>query len=138
MDKLQKFSIIALPVIIIILEMLPTGVVMFFGTETGTVRKTFSYFALLPVGYATFAPFICAILSCVTLVLSCLYLLKPSLTKAKIILIISATMFLCSIFPFIFGLLYLGQNMLSLTGVLISLFISCQVLLFRKIVKSYA
>lgn len=67
---MKKVGIILLPVFAVILEVLPYGAVLIFaGPSADTVKKTYSYFSLMPYGYANFAPLITAILTCVLLVL---------------------------------------------------------------------
>lgn len=74
--------ILIFPIIAIILEILPCGAVLVFApSPTDRVRETFSYFSLTPVGYANFAPFITALLTCVILLLA-LVSIKLEMRKA--------------------------------------------------------
>ena len=68
--KILRACRLFLVIAVLILEALPYGAVCIFATPEETFRQTFSYFSLVPYGYANFAPFICALLSCALLVLS--------------------------------------------------------------------
>ena len=66
----KKIILTLLSVFVLILEILPYGAVLRFANPEGEPwRKTFSYFDLINVGYANFAPFITAVLSCVLIFL---------------------------------------------------------------------
>lgn len=65
------------------LELTPCGAVMRFGYQAedgsiGFVRKTYSYFSLLPVGYGDFFPFLTGILTAALLLLSLIRLRRDS------------------------------------------------------------
>ena len=65
----KRLVYLILPVITLILEIIPYGAVLYFGraTEDGgtAVRELFSYFDLIPFGYANFAPLITAVFTCI-------------------------------------------------------------------------
>lgn len=111
----------------IVLELLPFGAVCNFADPVSTIRKTFSYFDLVPFGYANFGPFLTAILTCVLLLLSLIYLFKekPGLKKAMTVLSLMAVV--TSLMPLLYGIDYF-----SVLGGLISLvllaafFLSCR------------
>ena len=64
----KRFQYLLLPIITLILEILPYGAVCNFApSPTERIRKTFSYFDLIPFGYANFAPFLTAIITCAIL-----------------------------------------------------------------------
>ena len=68
---MKKISLIVLPVLTILLEALPLGAVCIFApSPTERITETFSYFSLIPFGYANFAPLITAILTIIILLLS--------------------------------------------------------------------
>ncbi len=68
---------VVLPLLALILEMLPYGAVCNFANPEGEPwRKTYSYFALTPFGYANFSPLLTAICTCVALVLGVVVLWK--------------------------------------------------------------
>lgn len=61
---MKKISLVVFPALTIVLEALPLGAVCTFApSPTERVRETFSYFSLIPFGYANFAPLITAIIS---------------------------------------------------------------------------
>jgi hypothetical protein len=63
-----------------ILEILPFGAVCNFATPEGeTIRKTYSYFSLVPYGYANFFPLMTAILTVILLP----FLLFSLVTKSE-------------------------------------------------------
>ena len=63
---MKKISLVVFPALTIVLEALPMGAVCTFAIfPTERVRETFSYFSLIPFGYANFAPLITAILTVV-------------------------------------------------------------------------
>lgn len=112
--RAKRFILIALSVITVILEILPYGVVCIFANPEGEPwRRTYSYFDLTPYGYANFAPFIVALLTCVLLILNLIsLLLKRSLRKT--IIVISAIATVLSLAPLLYGVEYF-----TLTGALI-------------------
>ncbi len=64
--KNKKAFLLILPVVTVILEALPCGAVLNFANPDGEpLRKNFS---LTPFGYANFAPFITAVITCVAFV----------------------------------------------------------------------
>lgn len=118
--KKNKYMLIGIPLIAVILEILPYGAVLNFGTqaEDGTIdyiRETFSYFDLTPFGYANFGPFLTAILSCVLLIVGIIYYKTESVKCRSIIKIISIIAALTSILP-----LMLGREYYSMIGIIIT------------------
>lgn len=64
--KKKNILFVILPIITLILEVLPWGVVLKFANPEGEPwRHTYSYFDLTPFGYAVFPPLIVAVLTCV-------------------------------------------------------------------------
>lgn len=113
----KRLLCIVFPAIALILEILPYGAVCNFAVSPeATQRKTFSYFSLVPYGYANFTPFITALITCVVFALLLVYCFncKRSVVKAAGILVgVGAVVS--------FGQLLLGLNYISLVSVLISL-----------------
>ncbi len=97
------------------LELLPYGAVCVFANPEGEPwRRTFSYFDLTPFGYANFAPFLTALLTCALLILSvCALILKKPLRRA--IAVTAAAAALLSLAPLLLGTAYF-----SLVGALIT------------------
>ena len=112
---MKKISLVVFPALTIVLEALPMGAVCTFAiSPTERVRETFSYFSLIPFGYANFAPLITAILTVVILLLSLISLKKDSVFNALFVLsIITAVI---SLMPLMYGL-----NNYSLVGALITI-----------------
>ncbi len=105
----------------LILEILPYGAVCNFMTPPGEppLRLTYSYFSLTPFGYANFAPFIVALLTCVLLVLIIVYAFVGQRMRMPV-LCVSAAATLLSLAPLLLGISYF-----SLVGLLITLSLLC-------------
>lgn len=77
----KRLLYLLFPVIALILEILPFGAVCNFAVSPErTQRKTFSYFSLVPYGYANFTPFITAVITCAAST-SIFYVTKQSVVK---------------------------------------------------------
>ncbi len=111
----KKIITLALLLSALVLEILPYGAVCIFANPEGEAwRKTYSYFSMIPYGYANFGPFITAILTCVLLVILILsLLLKKDWNKP--VTVLSAIATLTSLAPLLFGISYF-----SLVGAMIS------------------
>ena len=105
----------------LILEILPYGAVCNFMTPPGEppLRLTYSYFSLVPFGYANFAPFIVAILTCVLLVLMIVYVFVGQRMRMPV-LCVSVAATLLSTTPLLLGMTYF-----SVVGLLITLSFLC-------------
>jgi len=121
-----------LPVITLILEILPYGAVCNFSNPDGEpLRETFSYFDLLPFGYANFAPLLTAITTCVILVLLLVYLFTDkyrmiSITKG--LLCIGTVLSLCPLF-------LLGSSFFSACGALITISLAAELIVLFIVCK---
>ena len=112
---MKKVCLAVLPALTIVLEALPLGAVCTFApSPTERVRETFSYFSLIPFGYANFTPLITAILTVVILLLSLISLKKDSVFNALFVLSIITA--IISLMPLMYGL-----NNYSLVGALITI-----------------
>ncbi len=105
----------------ILLEIIPFGAVCNFAVSPeaggGSRRTLFSYFSLIPYGYANFGPFITAVLTCViALLLIFALLFRKKCGHYRAIGILSGIAFLTSLLPLLFGL-----SNYSVVGLLISL-----------------
>ena len=120
-----------LPIITLILEILPYGAVCNFANPEGEPwRKTFSYFDLTPFGYANFAPFITAIITCMVLALLLVYLITDkarAITLAKILLYVDSALSLC---PLLYGI-----SFFSVIGALITATIIAELLFIHFTIK---
>lgn len=125
----KKILLLITTILTLILEALPYGAVLNFANPEGeSWRRTYSYFNPTPFGYANFAPFIVAILSCVLLILIIVSILAKKPLKSAIIILSSVTAIL-SLCPLLYGIRYM-----SLVGALISvvLFITAAIAVFLK------
>lgn len=132
----KRLICLILPIITLILEILPYGAVLNFmlpavdGSPAGRFRELYSYFDMMPFGYANFAPFLTAITTCIILVLLLVYLLTG---KGKIITI--AEGFLCvgvvlSLCPLLYGI-----DFFSIVGALITVTLIAELILIQFIIK---
>lgn len=90
----------------LVIEILPVGAVMAFASFDGLRLSTFSFFSLVPVGYANFIPFLTGILTALALLLSVLSILKWETSPRKrnaafLSVLFAAALFLLS--PLVFG-----------------------------------
>lgn len=111
------------------LELTPWGAVLRFAQPEGEpLRKTYSYFSMVPYGYANFFPLLTAILTVLLLV----YFLIAFITKKEKA---ENTCFYLAIVGAIFSFLPLLQGFLnySLVGFGISICLSVAVVLLWKI-----
>lgn len=105
MLTMKKIRLLILPIITIILQILPCGAVLVFApSPTERVRETFSYFNLTPFGYANFAPFITALLTCIILLLALISIKLEKMRKAVFWLSLAAA--IISLLPLVFGIDY--------------------------------
>ena len=106
--KMKKFALLVLPIMTLILELLPYGVVLNFANPEGEPwRKTYSYFSLTPFGYANVGPFITAILTCALLVIVVAYLFKSHKGLNIAIMNVSGFATATSLLPWMFGIRYI-------------------------------
>lgn len=112
----KKLRYLIFPAAALILELLPYGAVCNFANPEGEAwRSTYSYFDLLPFGYANFAPFLTAVTSCVLTVLLAVYAVSGGdrlLKAARWLMCVAVLLSLC---PLLLGLRYY-----SIVGGLIS------------------
>ena len=127
----KRVLYLILPILTIILELLPYGAVCNFANPEGEPwRETFSYFDMVPFGYANFAPLITGVLSVVILLLMMIFFFTGSqklAAVAKILLIVCAVI---SLGPLVFGIRYF-----SIVGALITATLIAELLLLLFAVK---
>ena len=105
MLTMKKIRLLILPIITIILQILPCGAVLVFApSPTERIRETFSYFNLTPFGYANFAPFITALLTCIILLLALISIKLEKMRKAVFWLSLATA--IISLLPLVFGIDY--------------------------------
>lgn len=107
-NKKYYWVAIMLQCMALVLEILPIGSVMVFAPSPDErVTRIYSYFSLLPVGYAMVTPMLTGILTIVIIVLGVIAVFKfdKSSKLRKAIFICSVISFLFSIIPlFLFGM----------------------------------
>ncbi len=128
----KRLSYLMLPAVALILEILPYGAVCNFAVSPEKAqRKTFSYFSLVPYGYANFTPFITALITCVVFALLLVYCFKGKHRVAKVAEILVGIGAVVSFGQFLFGL-----NYISLVSMLISLALVAEFILLYLNLKS--
>ncbi len=119
-NKVYYSAAVALQGIAFILEILPIGAVMVFATgPTERTVRTYSYFSLLPVGYANVTPMLTGILTVAIILLGVIALLQfdktPKLRNA--VFICSVISLLFSIVPlFLFGTVGMTAASYAISG----------------------
>ena len=116
----KRFLYLILPIITLILEILPYGAVLNFARPAtdgsiGHFRELYSYFDLMPFGYANFAPFITAVMTCIVFVMVFLYCVADKRRFAVV-----ARNILWGCVAVSLGSLVLGLRFFSLVGALIT------------------
>lgn len=123
----KRFAYLILPLITLVLEILPYGAVLNFANPEGKPwRKTYSYFDLLPFGYANFAPFITAIMTCTGILLILFFCWKGHsrlIAAARNLFCVCAVI---SLAPLLFGIHYF-----SVVGVLITFSLGAESLILH-------
>ena len=112
----KKLIMLCTTLIALVLEILPYGAVCNFALDEGkSLRQTFSYFDLTPFGYANFAPFVVALLTCALTVMIVVSIVskKPMRTP---ILTVSAIATVLSLAPLLYGI-----SFFSIVGAFISI-----------------
>ena len=134
--KVQKMPArlpyLLLPAVTLILEILPWGAVCNFAApaEDGTIlryRKLYSYFDLLPFGYANFTPLITAIITCVITLLLIVYCVSGKKALAAGVRNLLWVCAVISLGPLAYGLRYF-----SAVGALITLSLMGEALLLHR------
>lgn len=112
----KKLITLCLLLCTLVFEILPYGAVCNFANPEGPPhRATYSYFSMIPYGYAHFSPLITAILTCVLLLIVMISIIfKKAIGKKTAILAGIAS--LISLCPMLYGL-----DDYSIVGALISL-----------------
>ena len=111
----KKLIMLCTTLIALVLEILPYGAICNFANPEGEPwRRTYSYFDLTPFGYANFAPFIVALLTCVLIILIVVSLVSKKLLRTPI-LAVSAIATVLSLAPLLYGIRFF-----SVVGALIS------------------
>ena len=130
--KKIRFLLPVCPLAAVMLELLPYGVVLRFGQPDGEpIRQTFSYFSLMPYGYATFSPLITAVMSSVLLILALAALLHPCVKLLRANGNVSAVAAMLSIAPWVVR----GFPYFTAIGGLITLMLALHTVLIMVLLK---
>ena len=123
-DRLYYLAALALQGIALVLEVLPIGVVMVFATSpTKQTIEVYSYFSLLPVGYANFTPLLTGILTILIILLGAIALFRFDRAAS-----IRKTIFVCSIISLLFSIVPLF--LFGTVGMTVASYaVSCAILL---------
>lgn len=121
----RKIAMAVLSVAVLILELLPYGAVCVFMDDGGTkIRRTYSYFSLIPYGYADFSPLITAVLSCVILVLCLILCFRKSQKLNKTLATVSGSAAVISLLPLVFfGFRFFSLCAAAISTLLVIIFI---------------
>ena len=134
-DMKERLKYLILPVITLILEILPYGAVCNFArpAEDGSIghfRELYSYFDLIPFGYANFAPFITAVISCVIFLMLLLYCITD---KRRFVVTARNILWVCTVLSL--GPLVLGVRFFSVVGALITVSLIAELVWLQFMIK---
>ena len=105
----KRLLLLIAPIIALILECLPYGVILKFAdAPDSTYTETYSYFSLLPFGYAVFGPLIAAVLTCALLIVTVIYVIFAKEGLQIAVMVIAMIAGLLSASPALYGLEYLS------------------------------
>ena len=122
----KRVLILFAPIITLILEALPYGVKMSFGTaDGGTITRYTSYFDTLPFYYAMFSPLITAVLSCAIFLALLIYCIWGN----RILMIIAKVLLYVAVILSIWHCLFF----ITVLGVLVTLSMVIELVIIRKI-----
>ena len=133
----KRFLYLLLPIITLVLEILPYGAVLNFmlpavdGSPAGHFKELYSYFDLMPFGYANYAPLLTAITTCVILMLLLAYLISGKFRIIKITKILLCIGIVLSLCPLLYGV-----NFFSVVGALITVSMIAELMLIRFTAKA--
>ncbi len=131
--KKKNIALVVLPLLAIVLEALPFGAVLTFADDVSEmVRRTYSYFSLVPYGYANFGPLLTAICTCALALLSVIYVLKPLKGIGYSAVAVSFTALALSLTPLLFGIRYFSIVGAGISFVLLLSAVSFTVVTKRK------
>lgn len=133
----NKLKLLIVPLITLILEILPYGAVCNFAvldSEEGLekIRSLYSYFDLVPFGYANFGPLLCALTTCFIIFLLLINCLINSKRLLRFIRSIVVICLLFSLMPLLYGLQYF-----SIIGILISCSLIIEFILIHRSLNNY-
>lgn len=131
MKTKKRLLLVIAPIIAIVLEALPYGAVLISMTESREeIRKTYSYFDIMPFGNANFGPLLTAISTCLVLILSIIFIFIHNKKLLNAIYIVSIIGVVTSLLPLLFGI-----NFFSIVGMFISLLLIAELILSLLFLK---
>ena len=116
----KRLLFLIAPIIALILECLPGGVIMIFADgPDSTFTETYSYFGLTPIFYGMYGPFLTVIMTCVIIILSLIYVFtaKRGLKTAIMVLAVFGMAF--SVLPLL--MFILGVEEVTVINVIVAL-----------------
>ena len=139
--KQKNLSPLLLPIIALILELLPYGVALHSAhpLQDGTLyhsRLTYSYFSLIPYGYANVGPFFTAILTCVVLLLLVIFCITRKTVFLKISLCLTGAAAITSVLPLGLDLRFYSVLGAAITVVLLAAFLYMLWIVIKKRYRS--
>lgn len=122
----KRLLLLIAPVIALILECFPYSVTLKFADgPNSTYTEAYSYFSLTPFGYATFGPLPAAVLTCVVILLTLIYIFRPNTGLKSTVGVLSIVAAVLSISPIIFGF-----DFITVIGVIVTLLLIAEGILF--------
>ncbi len=116
--KLKRFLPTFFSLIAFAFEWIPSGVVLFFANPEGEpFRSSYSFFSLVPYGYGTITPFLCALLTSFGLLAALLFCFKPKkgfLLAARYFPLVAALLAAATVFNAAARLSYIGFSIILL------------------------
>lgn len=130
--KIKRAILLILPISAFVLQLLPYGAVLNFANPEGEpFRRTYSYFSLVPVGYASFGPMLTGVLTCILLTLLLVWLFNKNAVLYRVAWSACACSLAASVTPVFYGIRYI-----SVIGVMISVLLSVQLVMMSLIYRS--
>ncbi|MBE6870889.1 MAG: hypothetical protein E7491_02965 [Ruminococcaceae bacterium] len=117
--KIARFTLTS---VALIFEALPLGAVLYFlpSPESERVKYVYSYFSLIPFGYANFGPFLTALLSCLLLVVILISLFSKKTFISFIAIALNLLAIVTSFMPLMFSIEYFPPFALAISLLLIA------------------
>ena len=128
----KRLLLLIAPIIALILECLPNGVIMIFADgPDSTFKVTYSYFGLTPIGYAMYGPFLTAAMTCVIIILSLIYIFTARQGLKIAILVLAAYGMAFSVLP----LHIIGVEEVTVINILVAVCLLAEAILVLPLKK---
>ena len=126
----RKWIYLILPVLALVLEILPYGAVCVFALDGGdSLRQAYSYFSLVPFGYANFAPLLTAIATCIVLLLLCIYMWKGGRSMERAVGAVVGVGMVLSLCPLLYGVQFFSVIGALISAALVAEWVLCKLTL---------